>query len=137
LHADLAQTRTALTALLRNAIEATPAGGWASIRIEKKAGNLLDFFVEDNGGGPAPSIREHLFDPFFSGRSAGRGRGMGLPTAWRFARQQGGDVRFDGVFDGVTRFALTLPLVPIHMLPAYTNGNGRNGAHTAAEAHVN
>jgi signal transduction histidine kinase len=139
LHADLAQSRTALGALLRNAIEAAPAEGWVSLRIEKKSGQLLDIVIEDNGGGPAPNIREHLFDPFFSGRCAGRGRGMGLPTAWRFARQQGGDVRFDGVHDGVTKFVLMLPLAPVAALPAYTNGNGhangngRNGAHAVAD----
>ena len=51
--------------------------------------------------------REHLFDPFYSGRKAGRGRGLGLPTAWRLARQHGGDVRFAGAEP--TRFVLTLP----------------------------
>jgi two-component system NtrC family sensor kinase len=133
LHADLNQTRTALNALLRNAIEAAPADGWVAIRLEKKTGHMLELIVEDSGVGPAAIAREHLFDPFFSGRSAGRGRGLGLSTAWRFARQQGGDVRFDGVFDGVTRFVLTLPLAPVHALPAYTNGNGRNASHVAVE----
>jgi two-component system, NtrC family, sensor kinase len=135
LHADLGQSRIALSALLRNAIEAAPADGWVAVRIEKKTGHMLELIVEDSGVGPATSTREHLFDPFFSGRSAGRGRGLGLSTAWRFARQQGGDVRYDGVFDGVTRFVLSLPLAPVHALPAYTNGNGngRNGSHVAVE----
>ena len=138
LHADLPQARGALYALLRNAIEAAPVDGWAGIRIDKKNGHLLELIVEDNGSGPAAAIREHLFDPFFSGRSAGRGRGMGLPTAWRFARQHGGDVRFDGLQDGVTRFILTLPLAPIVAIPSYTTGNnnGRNGSHPAAESHA-
>ena len=90
LQADPSQSRIALCALLRNAIEAAPADGWAGIRVEKKSDAMLDLVVEDSGTGPTPAICEHLFDPFFSGRSAGRGRGMGLPTAWRFARLQGG-----------------------------------------------
>src|ERR1022692_3288762 len=94
--ADPTQVRAALSRLLRNAIEAAPTDGWAGVRIEKNGKSTLDLIVEDNGTGPCPTIREHLFDPFFCGRSAGRGRGMGLPTAWRLARQQGGDVRFDG-----------------------------------------
>ena len=130
--ADPDQVRAALTSLLRNAIEAAPAEGWAGIRIERTEGSL-NLIVEDNGAGPCPSIREHLFDPFFCGRSAGRGRGMGLSTAWRLARQQGGDVRFEGIAHGVTRFILTLPLAAA---PAFANGvgyhtetNGRNGVH--------
>jgi two-component system NtrC family sensor kinase len=119
IQADPTQVRAALSRLLRNAIEAAPVDGWAAVRIEGKGNTTIDLVVEDNGAGPCPTIREHLFDPFFSGRSAGRGRGMGLPTAWRLARQQGGDVRFDGIAQGVTRFVLTLPLAPT---PVYTNG---------------
>lgn len=134
LHADLAQARTALGALLRNAIEATPEGGWVGVRVEKKNGQFLDLIVENSGAGIANAVREHLFDPFFSGRSAGRGRGMGLPTAWRFARQHGGDVRFDGHHHGITRFVLSLPLAPVTAIPTYTTGNPRNGIHPPIEA---
>jgi signal transduction histidine kinase len=121
--ADAGQARSALSRLLRNAIEAAPANGWARVRVEKVS-SALDLVVEDNGSGPAAAIREHLFDPFFSGRSAGRGRGMGLPIAWRLARQQGGDVRFDGIHSGVTRFTLTLPLAQPAVHPPL------NGYHT-------
>jgi two-component system, NtrC family, sensor kinase len=136
LNIDPNQARAALARLLRNAIEAAPTDGWAGIRIEKNASGMLDLIVEDNGGGPCPTIREHLFDPFFSGRSAGRGRGMGLPTAWRLARQQGGDVRFDGVIQGITRFVLTLPIAqaPIHSIGYHTEPTGRNGSHAAMVA---
>jgi signal transduction histidine kinase len=127
-HADPAQVRAALVGLLRNAIEAAPAEGWATVHVEKRDDGALDLIVEDNGQGPAPAIREHLFDPFFSGRSAGRGRGMGLSTAWRLARQQGGDVRFDGIAQGVTRFVLTLPLAT-EPVGYHTEINGRNGVH--------
>jgi two-component system, NtrC family, sensor kinase len=107
--ADAAQLRLALTCLLRNAIEAAPAEGWAQVRVDKGSKGALQVFIEDNGAGPPPSVREHLFDPFFSGRSAGRGRGLGLATAWRLAREHGGDVYFDEQAQGVTRFVLTLP----------------------------
>jgi signal transduction histidine kinase len=130
---DVAQVRVALNGLLRNAIEAAPLGGWAGVRYEKKDADTLELIVEDDGSGPALSMREHLFDPFFSGRSAGRGRGLGLPTAWRLARQQGGDVRFDGVLSGTTRFILTLPLATLHS--AEVELNGRNGVHPLVEAH--
>jgi signal transduction histidine kinase len=109
LYADPRQIRTALECLLRNAIEAAPAGGWASLRVESSPADCIELIVEDSGTGPAPAQRDHLFDPFFSGRQAGRGRGLGLPTAWRLAREHGGDVRFDDHTAGPTRFVLSLP----------------------------
>jgi two-component system, NtrC family, sensor kinase len=121
---DAIQVRTALVNLLRNGVEAAPADGWAGIRVES-AGGQAAFIVEDSGPGPAPALREHLFDPFFSGRSAGRGRGLGLPTAWRLARHNGGDVRFAGVTADATRFILTLPLAA----PAVEEQHAGNGHH--------
>src|SRR5262249_42753160 len=55
LWADPRQIGTALECLLRNAIEAAPAGGWASLRLETPTTERLDLIVEDNGNGPAPS----------------------------------------------------------------------------------
>ena len=109
LTADTRLLRTALECLLRNAIEAAPAGGWASLRVHSSSLDGVEFIIEDNGSGPAPSQRDQLFDPFYSGRLAGRGRGFGLPTAWRLAQEHGGDVRFDRPAEGPTRFILHLP----------------------------
>jgi two-component system, NtrC family, sensor kinase len=117
---DPKQAQAALTALLRNAVEAAPADGWAGIRIRAEAADWVDFLVEDNGGGPSADQGEHLFDPFYSGRPAGRGRGLGLPTAWQLARVNGGAVGYDGVEAGVTRFMLRLPRTtdPVEPVPA-------------------
>lgn len=112
LYADPNQLRTALVCLLRNAVEAAPPDGWASLRVEMPEPDRVELIVEDNGSGPTPAQREHLFDPFYSGRLAGRGRGLGLPTAWRLAREHGGDVRFDAPANGSTRFVLSLPIEP-------------------------
>jgi signal transduction histidine kinase len=110
LHADPTLVSRALVSLLRNAVEAAPSQGWAGVRVELRHPGRLDLVVEDNGRGPPPADREHLFDPFYSGRQAGRGRGLGLPTAWRLARQHGGDVQLVPSEEGLTRFILSLPL---------------------------
>jgi two-component system NtrC family sensor kinase len=127
LNVDVAQVRTALGGMLRNAIEAAPPEeGWAGMRVENGDGTLK-LIVEDNGPGPAPGGLEHLFDPFYSGRSAGRGRGFGLSSAWRLARQQGGEVRFEGRHHDLTRFVLTLPAADMSTAPLFTpsKGNGQ------------
>jgi signal transduction histidine kinase len=106
--ADPRQAQLALAALVRNGLEAAPAEGTVQIRTDASA-EWIDFVVEDTGPGPATGQIEHLFDPFYSGRQAGRGRGLGLPTAWQLARVNQGSVNFAGHADGVTRFVLRLP----------------------------
>jgi signal transduction histidine kinase len=109
--ADPVQTRLIISCLLRNAIEAAPAEGWAGVRVQV-VGDSVEFTVEDNGPGPTPAAREHMFDPFYSGRSAGRGRGLGLPTAWRLAQLNAGQLRFEDSNPGLTRFVCRFPLLP-------------------------
>jgi two-component system, NtrC family, sensor kinase len=107
--ADPRQVSIALACLLQNAIEAAPADGWAQMRLETPAPDRVELVIEDNGTGLSVKQREHLFDPFYSGRPAGRGRGLGLSTAWRLAREHGGEVRFEDLPQGPTRFVLSLP----------------------------
>jgi signal transduction histidine kinase len=111
LQADREQIFRALSALLRNAIEAAPEGGWAGVSIETEHPNTVHFVVEDSGPGPNSDHRDRIFDPFFSGRDAGRGRGLGLPIAWRLARLHDGDVFLADRNGGPTCFILSLPLL--------------------------
>jgi signal transduction histidine kinase len=105
---DAGQLRRAVVAVARNGVEAAPSGGWVRIMCEADAGGVA-VVVEDSGPGVDPAHRDSLFDPFFCGRAAGRRLGLGLPTAWRIARLNGGDVRFDPRANGPTRFVVTMP----------------------------
>ena len=106
---DSKQIQIALTSLLRNGIEAAPVDGWVRVAVNDKIDGL-EIVVEDSGPGLTDHQRQHAFDPFFSGRSAGRGRGFGLPIAWRLAQENGGEVRHEPNPTGPTRFVLRLPL---------------------------
>ncbi|QEL18432.1 sensor histidine kinase [Limnoglobus roseus] len=107
---DLGQVRKALHAVLQNAIDAVPPGGEIGIRYHTLAGQVV-VGIEDTGPGPSEAAVPHLFDPFYSGRSAGRGRGLGLATAWRLANINGGELSYQHALEGVTRFELTFPTV--------------------------
>ena len=126
--ADARQAQIAPACLLRNALEAAPADGWAGVRVQTPTAERVDLVVEDSGPGPAAHQRPHMFDPFYSGRQAGRGRGLGLPTAWRLARENGGTVTFDDLSDGPTRFVLSLPrALPLQDSTVHGNGVSSNG----------
>jgi signal transduction histidine kinase len=85
---DPAHTRTLFSELTRNAIEAAAGGG----QVVLEGGQILHegrpaarWVWSDTGRGLQAHDLEHLFDPFFSGRQAGRGLGFGLAKAWRIA----------------------------------------------------
>ncbi len=95
--------------LLRNALEASLTD--ATVEVEsRRDGSVIRFHVIDRGPGPTQEAIPHLFDPFFSGRSAGRGRGLGLATAWRLAGMNGGDLRYIDRSDESTIFELTFAI---------------------------
>jgi two-component system NtrC family sensor kinase len=113
-HADAAQIKTILHQLVRNALEAVGETGRVSVIVEPESTDgMATIAVEDSGPGPNADHLDHLFDPFFSGRDAGRGRGLGLPIAWRLATINGGTVRYDSQPSGPTRFILALPEQPV------------------------
>jgi signal transduction histidine kinase len=76
-------------ALLRNAVEATPAGGTVLV-VGRSTPAGVDWTIDDEGPGITPEQVPKLFDPFYCGRSAGRGLGLGLPRAAQLLRRLGG-----------------------------------------------
>ena len=107
--ADPEGLRHLADALIRNALEATPAGGHVAVRSNGDAGTLR-WSVSDDGIGLEPEAAEHLLDPFYCGRQAGRGLGLGLPRVDRFLRSAGGALRWESVPGGGTVVLVELPL---------------------------
>ena len=96
-------------ALLRNAIEATPRGG--SVRVTSLGHEVaLGWSVHDTGRGISPTEGDHLFDPFYCGRQAGRGLGMGLPRLARFLELAGGEIRWQTVQGQGATYLVRMPL---------------------------
>jgi len=54
-------------------------------------------------------VRRHLFDPFYSGREAGRGLGFGLSKAWRIVSEHGGRIDVDNAPQHGAVFRIWLP----------------------------
>jgi len=118
--ADPEQLAVALKAVCTNALESLGSGGWVQVSIGPAAADAMatgqtrgaQILIRDNGPGIPPPVRRHLFDPYFSGREAGRGLGLGLAKCWRIVTDHGGEVQVDSDTAGGTTFRLRLPSAP-------------------------
>jgi signal transduction histidine kinase len=95
--------------LLKNAIEATPAGGKIVVRSSAQGDEVSWFFI-DSGKGITPHEATHLFDPFYCGRQAGRGLGLGLPRAAGLVSQAGGRLHWSSNPGHGSVFQVHLPV---------------------------
>ena len=85
----------ALRVLIRNAIEAIGCQGTIVISMVEDA-DRVQIHVADSGPGVSSEAREHAFDPYYSGREAGRGLGLGLCRAYRIAKLHHGEITLAG-----------------------------------------
>jgi len=65
--------------------------------------------VEDRGAGIPEAIRDRLFEPFFTTKPRDAGTGLGLAVSYGIVKEHGGELSFESVEGGPTRFHLDLP----------------------------
>jgi signal transduction histidine kinase len=100
--------RDALSNLLLNALQATPAGGQIKIEAFRKNGDVV-FAVTDSGPGVSTDLQTRIWEPFFTTRQ--RGTGLGLAIVRKRMEEAGGSATLaprDN--DRGARFELRLPL---------------------------
>ena len=101
---DVDALARAIDNLVRNAVEASPAGAMVEIQVRQRD-EVASIAVRDHGAG-LPAARSHeLFEPFFTTKPDGTG--LGLAICRSIARVHGGDVTFARL-DGETCVELTL-----------------------------
>jgi signal transduction histidine kinase len=109
--ADKTQIAVALRSLLVNALEALVTGGRVELALADGANDRQNvrITVSDNGPGVPAEVRPHIFDPFYSGREAGRGLGLGLSKCWRVVTMHRGHIQLDSPGGRGAVFTVTLP----------------------------
>jgi signal transduction histidine kinase len=110
--ADPVQLRIVVSSLMRNSFEALGQGGNVAIAaraIEDAGRRAALLLVSDDGPGLSDDEREHLFDPFYSGRQAGRGLGFGLSKVWRIVTLHDGRIDVDLPSTGGVTFTIHWP----------------------------
>ena len=98
-----------LVNLITNAADAI--AGQPDRRIELSArasARGVRLSLRDHGPGVPPSLRERIFDPFFSTKGVGRGLGLGLSISYNIVKDFGGDLKVREAPGGGALFTLDL-----------------------------
>lgn len=108
---DRSQVEESLRAVVGNALEAVSDGGQVTVTVSAgRNPGACELMVADDGPGMDSATLRRVFDPFFSGREAGRGAGLGLSKAWRFLEANGGTIEIESRAGRGTRVLISLPL---------------------------
>ncbi len=109
--ADAHLIREVLDNLVRNAIEAMPAGGVLRVTLgpsgaPKNPGVTIE--IQDTGEGMDTTVRSRAFDPFFTTRKSGTG--LGLAIVARFIEAHGGQLTMKSAAGAGTMMHVFLPV---------------------------
>jgi signal transduction histidine kinase len=106
--ADRRLLERAIVNLVENALQAVGEEGTIDVRLRSSdEGRRVEVEVADSGPGLDPEIRDRVFDPFFSTKTAGSG--LGLALVKKIAEDHGGGVRLESERGSGTRAILWLP----------------------------
>jgi two-component system, sensor histidine kinase RegB len=96
-------------ALVRNALQASPAGGEVLLRVEATA-LALRLEVQDHGAGIPAEVLPRVGEPFFTTRQPGAGMGLGVFLARSLSEQLGGSFSLTSQPGTGTRAVVQVPL---------------------------
>jgi two-component system nitrogen regulation sensor histidine kinase NtrY len=109
--ADPAQLRQVLVNLVRNSLEAMPAGGRLVLGtdvIKKGDTPYCRIQIRDQGSGIPAELRDRVFSPYFTTKE--NGTGLGLPIAERIVMDHKGRIWFESWPGAGTIFYVDLPM---------------------------
>lgn len=106
---DEARIKQVVINLIRNALEATPPGGFVivSTRISDPE-ETVEIAVADTGAGISAELVGHIFTPFFTTKKGGTG--LGLPVCKQIVEEHGGSIRVISKEGEGSCFTIRLPL---------------------------
>lgn len=122
--ADPSQIHQLISNLCRNAFQAmSPSGGTLFITLRQTildpdkatqfpnlvSGSYISLLVQDNGPGMDPEIVDRIFDPYFTTKEPGEGKGLGMSVAHGIVTGLGGTILVESKPDKGSSFEVLLP----------------------------
>jgi signal transduction histidine kinase len=75
----------------------------------RKLQDKIQISVRDNGNGIPDSIKEKIFQPFFTTKPTGQGTGLGLSLAYDIIKAHGGEIKVETKEGEGSQFIIQLP----------------------------
>nr|MBA2329169.1 GHKL domain-containing protein [Flavisolibacter sp.] len=76
----------------------------------KKIGNKVEIKVSDNGRGIPDTVKEKIFQPFFTTKPTGQGTGLGLSLSYDIIKAHGGEIKVETKEGEGAEFIILLPV---------------------------
>ena len=108
--ADRRKLLVVLENLLVNASQASPDDGTLRIAARRGPGETVIFTVSDTGPGISRDLLDLVFEPYFTTRPTGQGKGLGLSEAKGIIEQSGGYIRLTSEEGSGTTVTVGMPL---------------------------
>jgi two-component system nitrogen regulation sensor histidine kinase NtrY len=108
IQADSRLLKRTLVNLVENALHALDGSGAIVVRVSEDGAGFVQIVVADDGIGIEPEMKERVFEPYFSTRAAGTGRGRAI--ARKVAEDHGGSIALESEPGQGTQVTLRLPI---------------------------
>ncbi|MCH6235771.1 ATP-binding protein [Cognataquiflexum rubidum] len=76
----------------------------------RNLGGKIEVGVKDNGPGIPDSIKDKIFQPFFTTKPTGQGTGLGLSLSYDIVKAHGGELRVETEIKEGSKFIIILPI---------------------------
>jgi two-component system NtrC family sensor kinase len=107
---DAGQLQQVVTYLLQNALDSGGRRGEIEISTSVDADEVL-IVVGDRGAGIPEENLARIYDPFFTTKEEGKGRGLGLAVAYAIVQDHGGKIAARNREGGGAELTVSLPIL--------------------------
>ena len=105
------QIKQVVLNIIQNAEQALQEGGRLIVVTTEQVNASVKIHISDTGSGISPENLKHIFDPFYTTKSAVKGTGLGLSISHGIIKAHGGEIEVESEPGKGTTMTITLPVM--------------------------